>query len=185
MRLGSTTVPDEPLPSRILWVGIGCQRGTARAVIEAAVRAVFQAYDLAEDAIAGLATIDTKVNEAGLIIFCRERNLPLLFFKADVLRSVAVPNPSSVIKAAIGTPSVAEAAAILACWEVERGKKRATAETQRRGEMASPVLSTSDLCVPKQRFQSKDYPGSVMIAVARPIQTATHPARSKGKEADC
>ncbi|HEY9883147.1 MAG TPA: cobalamin biosynthesis protein, partial [Thermosynechococcaceae cyanobacterium] len=55
-----------PCPSRVFWVGIGCKRGTSKGLIEQAVRDAFQAHALAESEIAGIATIDTKADEAGL-----------------------------------------------------------------------------------------------------------------------
>ncbi|XHX78022.1 MAG: cobalamin biosynthesis protein [Stenomitos frigidus ULC029] len=134
-----------PCPSRVYWVGIGCKCGTSKRVIEQAVRAVFQAHNLSESAIVGLATINTKADEAGLIEFCRDRHLPLHCFSADQLRSIAVPNPLGAIIAFVGTPSVAEAAALLASWMGEK---------------------PSDLCVPKQIFRHLGQTGLVTVAVA-------------------
>jgi cobalt-precorrin 5A hydrolase/precorrin-3B C17-methyltransferase len=115
---------NPPLPGvkwhpRVLWVGIGCERGTSRQLIETAIRQVCQDHQLAQGAIAGIATIDIKADEAGILELCRERNLPLRTFGADILRTVAVPNPSVVVDAEVGTPSVAEAAALYAAKSQE------------------------------------------------------------------
>lgn len=176
MQVSSNAPPDEP-SFKVFWVGIGCKRDTSKAVIKQAVRSIFQAYGLAEGAIAGMATIDTKVGEVGLIEFCRDQNLPLFFYTAEVLRSVAVPNPAGAIDIAVGTPSVAEAAAIWACWEAEGGDRRrehwAASEAQRRGDVVQTVLSSHplhpipQLCVPKQRYRSAGQSGTVTIAVVR------------------
>lgn len=99
---------------RVLWVGIGCERGTPKETIAQAITQVCLDNQLSENAIAGIATIDIKADEIGLIELCQERNLPLRTFTAEVLNSVSVPNPSQVVKAEVGTPSVAEAAAISA-----------------------------------------------------------------------
>jgi cobalt-precorrin 5A hydrolase/precorrin-3B C17-methyltransferase len=99
---------------RVLWVGIGCERGTSRELIETAIGQVCQRNHLAEGAIAGIATIDIKADELGLVELCRDRNWPLRTFSAQMLRSVSVPTPSDVVNQEVGTPSVAEAAAILA-----------------------------------------------------------------------
>lgn len=99
---------------RVLWVGVGCERGTSRHLIETAIQQVCRSNHLAEGAIAGIATIDLKADEAGLVELCRDRHWPLQTFPADVLRSVTVPNPSSIVEAEVGTPSVAEAAALQA-----------------------------------------------------------------------
>lgn len=127
---------------RVLWVGIGCERGTSRPLIEFAVRQIFQAYQLAEAAIAGVATLDRKADEEGLIEFCRDRNLPLCCYPAEALRQVAVPNPSVVVEQTVGTPSVAEAAAM----------------TGNNGQRT--------LLVPKQILRQPGEAGAVTIAVA-------------------
>jgi cobalt-precorrin 5A hydrolase len=111
--------PESALPKvqwhpRVLWVGIGCKRGTSREFIEISIAKVCRAYHLAEGAIAGIATIDTKANEAGILELCQERNWALKTFPAHILNSVEVPNPSNIVAQEVGTPSVAEAAAICA-----------------------------------------------------------------------
>ncbi|MGK7919435.1 MAG: precorrin-3B C(17)-methyltransferase [Trichodesmium sp.] len=110
--------PDADLPKvqwhpRVLWVGVGCERGTSQKLIATGIKQVFRAHHLAEAAIAGIATINIKANEIGLVEFCQERNLPLRTFSAELLSCVEVPNPSQVVAAEVGTSSVAEAAAIL------------------------------------------------------------------------
>lgn len=147
-----------PLPAtqwhpRVLWVGIGCERGTPREVIETAIQQVFQANALAEAAIAGIATIDRKADEPGLVEFCGDRNLPLHCFPADALRSIAVPNPSVIVAAEVGTPSVAEAAAML--------------KTQTSLPTRHPLL------VPKQIIRLAGLPGAVTIAIAQAEQEYT------------
>ncbi|HEY9812346.1 MAG TPA: precorrin-3B C(17)-methyltransferase [Candidatus Sericytochromatia bacterium] len=112
-------LPDAKLPQvqwhpRVLWVGVGCERGTPKKAIEAAITEVLKANNLAESAIAGIATIDIKADEQGIIELCSDRNFPLQTFPASVLNSVNVPNPSKVVAAEVGTPSVSEAAALSA-----------------------------------------------------------------------
>lgn len=99
---------------RVLWVGIGCERNTPRTLIERAIEQTLQQYHLAEEAIAGIATLDIKGDEAGLVELCQARNWPLRTFAPGVLREIEVPNPSEVVEAEVGTPSVAEAAALQA-----------------------------------------------------------------------
>ncbi|MDJ0736206.1 MAG: precorrin-3B C(17)-methyltransferase [Nostocaceae cyanobacterium] len=149
-----TPTPSPLLPTvtwhpRVLWVGIGCERGTSRLVIETAIQEVFREHQLAEAAIAGIATIDIKADEVGLLELCRERNLPLKTFAGDVLKSVSVPNPSSVVQKEVGTPSVAEAAGLCASLELSH--------TQEEGK----------LVVPKQIFRLPGEVGAVTVAVAQ------------------
>lgn len=99
---------------RVLWVGVGCERRTPRNLIETAVETVLRERNLTPDAIAGIATLDLKADEAGLVELCRDRGWPLLTFSPSELRSLQVPNPSEVVSREVGTPSVAEAAALQA-----------------------------------------------------------------------
>jgi cobalt-precorrin 5A hydrolase/precorrin-3B C17-methyltransferase len=139
----------------VLWVGIGCERGTSKALIARAVQQVCQAHHLAEAAIAGVATIDVKADEVGLVGFCQERHFPLRCFPAELLRTVAVPHPSAIVQAEVGTPSVAEAAAILA--------SREAGIEQQQKESAS---QKTELLVSKQIVRVPEQPGAVTIAIA-------------------
>ncbi len=138
-----SNLPEVQWHPRVLWVGIGCERGTSQELIEMAITAVCHSNNLAEKAIAGIATIDLKADELGLVAFCQERNLPLRTFSAEVLRLVNVPTPSTVVEKEVGTPSVAEAAAIMAAQGIV------------------PIL------VKKQIFKSENQPGAVTVAIAQ------------------
>ena len=134
---------------RVLWVGIGCERGTSKQLIETAIQQVCQSHHLAENAIAGIATIDIKADEVGLVELCRDRNLPLQTFPAEVLRNLTVPNPSVVVDKEVGTPSVAEAAAIVA------------ANSNVGAQVLAPLL------VEKQIIRAENQSGAVTIAIAQ------------------
>ncbi|GAB4176105.1 MAG: precorrin-3B C(17)-methyltransferase [Coleofasciculaceae cyanobacterium] len=154
-------LPESDLPQvqwhpRVLWVGIGCERGTSKELIEMAIRQVCQRNHLAEDAIAGIATIDIKADEVGLVELCRERNWPLQTFPAEMLRSVNVPNPSTVVDREVGTPSVAEAAAILA------GQASYFSL-----DVSSQDAHFTKLLVAKQIFKLEGQPGAVTVAIAQ------------------
>ncbi|MUL37319.1 precorrin-3B C(17)-methyltransferase [Gloeocapsopsis dulcis] len=147
-------LPLTPHPSihwhpRVLWLGIGCERGTSRELIESTIKHVCQDHQLAEQAIAGIATIDIKADEVGLVEMCRDRNFPLCTFPADILCSVTVPNPSKIVDAEVGTPSVAEAAALCAA-------------------------KAQHLLVSKQIFRaSTEFQGAVTVAIAQAEQEYT------------
>ena len=99
---------------RVLWVGIGCIRGTSQAFISKAITQVFQQYHLSKDAIAGLATIDIKADEIGLLAYCQIHHLSLKTFTSEILNQEIVPTPSDVVYEEVGTASVAEASALCA-----------------------------------------------------------------------
>jgi cobalt-precorrin 5A hydrolase/precorrin-3B C17-methyltransferase len=135
---------------RVLWIGIGCERGTSRQLIETAIQQACQAHHLAEAAIAGVATIDLKADEAGLVELCRDRHWGLRCFSAAALRAVPVPTPSQVVEAEVGTPSVAEAAAILGSGGTQ-----------------------DHLRVAKKIFRQAGQPGAVTVAIAEAEQEYT------------
>jgi cobalt-precorrin 5A hydrolase/precorrin-3B C17-methyltransferase len=165
--------PDAATPKvqwhpRVLWVGVGCERDTAKIVIETAIAQVFQANHLAVEAIAGLASIDIKADEVGLVELCHDRQWPLQTFPAEKLRSQSVPTPSQVVEQEVGTPSVAEAAAIAAA-NLHHNLNKNTGEETGRYKLASPFLRGTggrSLLIPKQIFRLEGEPGAVTVAVA-------------------
>lgn len=95
-------------------LGIGCDRGTSLKTLETAVDQALQKAKLSRQCVNSLATIDKKHDELALLSLSTEHNWPLNFYSADQLAAVEVPNPSEVVRKYMGTPAVAEAAAILA-----------------------------------------------------------------------
>lgn len=162
--------PESNLPKvqwhpRVLWLGVGCERGTSKKLIATGIEQVFRANHLASEAIAGIATIDIKANEVGLVAFCQERNLPLRTFSADLLNCVEVPTPSDIVAAEVGTSSVAEAAAILAA---RRHKTDNSSPLSKGGAIGdkNQFKSPQNLLVKKQIFRLEGEPGAATIAVA-------------------
>ncbi len=96
-----------------LWFGFGYQRGVLPAEIAAAIQQLCEAHGLDAALIIGLATLETKAT-AGICELCAERHWQLRGFSAEQLRAVSVPHPAAVVMAKVATPSVAEAAAVLA-----------------------------------------------------------------------
>jgi cobalt-precorrin 5A hydrolase/precorrin-3B C17-methyltransferase len=97
-----------------LVVGVGCARGAAADEVDAMVGAALAAADLSARSVRCVATIDIKADEKGIVAAAERRGLPLVTFPAGALAAVAVPNPSETVRAEVGTPSVAEAAALRA-----------------------------------------------------------------------
>ncbi|MCY6491450.1 cobalamin biosynthesis protein [Leptolyngbya sp. GGD] len=100
--------------SLCLWIGIGCRRGATKLIIQTAIDQVLDLYQLEHRTIAGIATLDRKSDEIGLVEYCRDHDLPLRCFSADRLSTIAVPNPSLHVAMTVQTSSVAEAAAMCA-----------------------------------------------------------------------
>jgi cobalt-precorrin 5A hydrolase/precorrin-3B C17-methyltransferase len=163
-----STLPKVQWHPRVLWIGVGCERGTSQALIAAAIAQVCQSRHLAKTAIAGIATLDLKADEAGLVGLCQTEGWPLRCFPPEALRQIPVPHPSAVVEQAVGTPSVAEAAAILAAIQPMCSL----------APLSSPPAEDPDpwtkvpqcLCVPKTVFRQPGQLGAVTVAIAQAEQ---------------
>ncbi len=94
-------------------IGIGCERNTDEKLIQRAIEDSFSKNGLSLLSIAGIATIDKKNDELGLLNLSERNKWPIYFFSALQLSKVKVPTPSNVVMNEMGTASVAEAAALL------------------------------------------------------------------------
>jgi cobalt-precorrin 5A hydrolase/precorrin-3B C17-methyltransferase len=97
-----------------LVVGIGASRGVTAAEVSTLIDDALAGAGLSPRSVRLAATVDRKADEEGLLEAVRRRNWQLAFFPAADLAAVPVPNPSETVRSATGTPSVAEAAALLA-----------------------------------------------------------------------
>ncbi|MEV4204771.1 cobalamin biosynthesis protein [Nocardia salmonicida] len=93
----------------VVVVGIGVRPGTDGGRIVRAVRAV-----VGDTAISCLATLDRRATEPGVLAAAATLRVVVVAFTAEQLAEVDVPHRSDHASAAVGTPSVAEAAALLA-----------------------------------------------------------------------
>ncbi len=95
-------------------IGLGCDRGTPLATVVQALDAALAQAGLAREQVRVLASIEAKRDEVAFIELAAQRGWPLRFFSAAELAAVPVPNPSATVLRHMGTPSVSEAAALLA-----------------------------------------------------------------------
>lgn len=94
-----------------LVVGVGASRGVPAAEVLALVDDALAAGGLSALSVRHLATVTVKAGEPGLREAAERRGWSLVSHDAATLAGVAVPNPSERVRAEVGTPSVAEAAA--------------------------------------------------------------------------
>ena len=102
------------LAPRILFLGIGCRKDVSVSHIEKAFSAFCEERGIVPQSIVSAASIDYKRSEAGLLAFCRERDLPISFFSASEL--AAVPGEftaSPFVQKTVGVDNVCERSAIL------------------------------------------------------------------------
>jgi cobalt-precorrin 5A hydrolase len=102
------------LAQMLVAVGLGCDRGTPLITVAQALDAALAQAGLQRQQVQVLATIEAKRDEAALLALATQGGWPLHFYGADQLAAVPVPNPSATVLRYMGTPSVSEAAALLA-----------------------------------------------------------------------
>lgn len=111
-RLAGCTLYLRP---RHLAVGIGCRRGTSFDQLYKALQVFLEQQDICLSAIGKIASIDLKVDEAGLIALADRLRVPFLTFPAEQLAQVeGVVAHSGFVQQVTGTGNVCEAAALLA-----------------------------------------------------------------------
>lgn len=93
-----------------LVAGIGTSTGAPPEEVAALLDMTLAEAGLDAACVAEVATIDRRAAEPAIHALGR----PLRLFPAETLRNVSVPTPSFTVQSAVGTPSVAEAAALLA-----------------------------------------------------------------------
>ncbi len=103
------------LPLRRLYLGIGARRNVSKEAVTAGIRQGLAALSLSENAVAGLASIDLKKNEAGICGWAEEHRLPYLTFSADALRALpGLYTESAFVQSVTGVSNVCERAACCA-----------------------------------------------------------------------
>ncbi|MCW2725199.1 MAG: precorrin methylase [Frankiales bacterium] len=97
-------------PSLVL--GIGASRGVTVEELDELVTGTLDAHGLSARSVSFVATVDAKGDEDGILEMCARTGWTLVTHPAAVLAATEVPNPSQHPLDAVGTPSVAEAAAL-------------------------------------------------------------------------
>lgn len=110
-------------------LGVGCARDADAGELWKNVQAVLADAGVAPGAIASINTLDLKLDEPAMNALAARLGVPLRAFPAEVLTGIDVPNPSDVVRAEVGTPSVSEAAALAASGGALVVPKRKTANT--------------------------------------------------------
>jgi cobalt-precorrin 5A hydrolase/precorrin-3B C17-methyltransferase len=155
-----------PIPSVVLRppslvVGVGASRGVSSAEVLDLIRSSLDGAGLSAASIAELATVDAKAGESGLLEAAATLGVALTLHRAGALASVAVPNPSEVVRAAVATPSVAEAAALSGGTDLLVAKRKSAAATvaiarrRPRGRLAIVGIGPGDraLLTPQARAE--------------------------------
>jgi cobalt-precorrin 5A hydrolase/precorrin-3B C17-methyltransferase len=149
-----------------LVVGVGASKGAPVDEVLGLVRDTLRDAGLSPLSVARLATVDAKAGEPGIVEAAEQLGVPVVTYGAETLAGVTVPNPSDAPLDAVGTPSVAEAAALVAGGELLVPKRKsvradgqpamatcAVVRTAPRGRLAVVGLGPGarDLVTPRAR----------------------------------
>lgn len=131
-----TTVLLRP-PSLV--VGVGSSRGVSADEVLTLIDTALVEAGLSAASVRGLATVDAKADEQGILDAAARRGWPVSIHPAALLAAVEVPNPSEVVLAEVGTPSVAEAAAL--CPGTTPGAPAELVVEKRKSAMATVAVA--------------------------------------------
>ena len=94
-----------------LTIGVGCERGTSREEVATLIKNTLKENNLAIQSVAGYASIDVKEDEPAISSLYNVN-----YFTAEELNALApkLKTPSDYVMSEVGTPGVAEAAALAA-----------------------------------------------------------------------
>jgi cobalt-precorrin 5A hydrolase/precorrin-3B C17-methyltransferase len=111
-----------------LVVGVGSSKGAPVDEVLGLVHEALRDAGLSAKSVAELATVDAKAGEPGILGAAERLGVTVVTYSAEELAAVDVPNPSDAPLAAVGTPSVAEAAALVRGGELLVPKRKSTAQ---------------------------------------------------------
>ena len=99
---------------RTLVLGLGCERHTEPAELIGLAEKVMAEHNLAPAALAAVASLDLKEDEAAVHAVARHFGVPARFFTAEELarETPRLRNPSDIVAREVGVAGVAEAAAL-------------------------------------------------------------------------
>ncbi|MCS7141187.1 MAG: cobalamin biosynthesis protein [Candidatus Nitrosocaldus sp.] len=128
-----------------LVVGLGLHWDTSSEEIARGVEHTLRDAMLSMESVRCIATLERGYEVMGLKEFSRSSGIPVEYYSKDQLASIDVPNPSSMVRMYEGTPSVAEAAALVGTMGKGRG-----------GGMGGELV-----------VQKRKFPPNLTVAVAR------------------
>lgn len=111
-----------------LAVGVGASKGAPEDEVLGLIRDALEEAGLSPLSVAELVTVDAKAGEPGIVAAAARLGVPLRTYPADELAGIEVPHPSDAPLAAVGTPSVAEAAALAGGGELLVPKRKSRPE---------------------------------------------------------
>jgi cobalt-precorrin 5A hydrolase/precorrin-3B C17-methyltransferase len=132
----------------VLALGIGAERGVAREEVAELAAAALREAGLSPQSVACVVSLDLKSDEAAILDLAETLGVPARFFDAATLaaQESRISDASEIVRAAVGTPSVAEAAALTAAGPAGTlvvAKKKSGRATCAVALAAAPIDATA------------------------------------------
>ncbi len=154
LRITVTEKPVDAGPQHLVYyprdlaVGVGMARDADPSHVVALAEVALAQAGLPAERVAAIGTIAMKADEPALAALAHRLEAPVRLFSADELKGVTAPNPSPRVAAEVGTPSVAEAAALLLAGENGRllvEKEKNAVATVAVARVSAPVTDAENL----------------------------------------
>jgi cobalt-precorrin 5A hydrolase len=103
------------IPENFIWIGIGCKKGTDATAIDIALQQFLEKNSLSAAAVAGMASIDLKREEEGILTICKKHQWAFSTFSAEeLMQAEGVFSASDFVRQHTGVDTVCERAAVCA-----------------------------------------------------------------------
>ncbi|MEU6487036.1 cobalamin biosynthesis protein [Streptomyces sp. NPDC046887] len=171
---------SSPEDTGALFVGVGARRGVTAAEVLELVAEALAGAGRAVSGVLALATAEEKAAEPGIAEAAEHLGVALLPFPVRELAPIAVPNPSAEVAAALGTPSVAEAAALAAAAAEARGPAAVELLVPKRVSRSGRVtcaVARGRLSNQGRGYTGEEEPGSLGSPVQEALAPRQAPAR--------
>ncbi len=114
-----------PQPSELVYykrnmvIGAGCARGCTAQELSDLFHNAIQAAEIDPAMISAIGSLDLKADEPAMLSLATQLNVPFRVFDKDTLAALSdkVTDPSDIVEAEVGTPSVSEASALALAGE--------------------------------------------------------------------
>ena len=129
------------IPRRVT-LGVGCRKGIGGDAVRKAVLEILRKTGVFRQAVCGIASIDLKKDEQGLLAFAREWELPAVFYTAEELN--ALPGnftASDFVRNITGVDCVCERSAVRLAMDYGCKQRRAS---DQEAEIAQESVSDQD-----------------------------------------
>ena len=127
-------------------LGIGCKRGTERAVIQELVEEVLEVNGIFRESICKIASIDLKKDETGILELAESYQVPFLTYPAEELKKAVCEDgfaESAFVESVTGVGNICERSALLAAGV----QKLLIPKTARNGVTVAAAVMDLTICM--------------------------------------